>query len=103
MTSKDEAVLQTMAGMLANGLKTQTEPFPESDKEFAAIQSELSQLAPGDLKGKMVVGGFVSHPVGPEHQRCMECIYYLPHQKWCDLPELAVPAEPDWWCRLWRI
>lgn len=23
--------------------------------------------------------------------------------KWCDLPELAVPVEPDWYCKPWRI
>jgi hypothetical protein len=23
--------------------------------------------------------------------------------RWCDLPELAVKVEPDWWCRPWRI
>jgi hypothetical protein len=50
-----------------------------------------------------VVGGFTNHPYGPEQQRCMECMYYLVHHKWCDLPELAVPVEPEWWCRLWRI
>jgi hypothetical protein len=35
--------------------------------------------------------------------RCQECMYYLVHRKWCDLPELFVPVEPDWYCRLWRI
>ena len=65
--------------------------------------SLVGQLEPGDLKSKLVIGGFVDHPYGPEKQRCMECMYYLVHRRWCDLPELAVPVEPDWWCRLWRI
>jgi hypothetical protein len=30
-------------------------------------------------------------------------MYYMVHSKCCDLPELALPVEPDWWCRLWRI
>lgn len=51
----------------------------------------------------MVISGFVDHPYGPDKQRCMECMYYLVHREWCDLPELAVPVDADWWCRLWRI
>jgi hypothetical protein len=30
-------------------------------------------------------------------------MYFLVHRKWCDLPELSVPVEAEWWCRLWRI
>lgn len=100
---KDEVLLQRIADMLAGGLETQTEPFPETEKEFGAILSELRQLAPDDLRSKLVISGFVDHPYGPEQQRCLECMYYLVHRKWCDLPELSVPVEPHWWCRLWRI
>jgi hypothetical protein len=96
-------VLKEIAIMLAAGLKTQVEPFPETDKEFADILVKLRQIDPADLEGKLVISGFVDHPYGPDKQRCMECMYYLVHRKWCDLPELAVPVEPDWWCRLWRI
>jgi hypothetical protein len=32
----------------------------------------------------------------------MECMYFVVHRKWCELPELAWPVEPEWWCRLWR-
>lgn len=99
---KDELIAR-MASMLASGLATLTEPFPETDKEFSDILVELRTLAPDDLKAKLVVGGFTDHPYGPDKQRCMECMYYLVHRRWCDLPELAVPVEPDWWCRLWRI
>ena len=98
-----DALLKTIAKMLANGLVTEVEPFPETGKEFAEILARLRQLDPADLKGKLVIGGFVDHPYGPDRQRCMECMYFLVHRKWCDLPELAVPVDPDWWCRLWRI
>ena len=100
---KDEAFLKIIADILSAGLKTKTEPFPATDKEFGAILVELRQLPADDLKSKLVIGGFVDRPYGPEQQRCMECMYYLVHRKWCDLPELAVPVEPHWWCRLWRI
>jgi hypothetical protein len=100
---KDEALLKRIADMMAAGLETQTEPFPETEKEFGEILTELRQLAPDDLRSKLVISGFVDHPYGPDQQRCFECMYYLVHRKWCDLPELSVPVEHDWWCRLWRI
>lgn len=102
-TEQDEALLKKIGDMLADGLKTQTEPFPETDKEFAGILDELRKLPPDDLEQKLVISGFVDKPYGPDKQRCMECMYYLVHRKWCDLPELSVPVEPEWWCRLWRI
>ena len=103
MASAKSDQLETIAAMLASGLKTKTEPFPETAKEFAGILDELRHLDPNDLEGKLVVGGFVDHPYGPDNLRCLECMYYLVHRRWCDLPELAVPVEPEWWCRLWRI
>jgi hypothetical protein len=101
--SSDEQQLKTITEMLAGGLDTQTEPFPETEREFAEILMELRHLDPDDLKAKLVIGGFVDRPHGPENQRCLECRCYLVHRRWCDLPELAVPVEPEWWCRLWRI
>lgn len=102
MTESDD-VLKKIAALLAGGLKTKTEPFPETEKEFGEILRELRELPPADLKSKLVIAGFLNHPYGDEQYRCMECMYYLVHRKWCDLPELAVPVEADWWCRLWRI
>jgi hypothetical protein len=64
---------------------------------------ELRKLGDDDLVGKLKVSGFVDQPYGEDQARCLECMYYLVHRKWCDLPELAVPVEPEWWCRLWRI
>ena len=102
-SSDDDKLRDTIGGMMAAGLKTQTEPFPETGKEFGNLLDEVRELAPDDLKGKLVLTGFVDKPYGPDQMRCQECMYYLVHRKWCDLPELAVPVEPDWWCRLWRI
>ncbi len=89
--------------ILAGGLKTTTEPFPETDKQFAEIVNELREIPAENIQKKLVIAGFVDHPFGEDQYRCMECMYYLVHRKWCDLPELAVPVEPEWWCRLWRI
>ena len=101
--SDDDRLREQIGGLMANGLKTQTEPFPETDKEFGALLAEVRELAADDLQGKLVLTGFVDKPYGPDQMRCQECMYYLVHRKWCDLPELAVPVEADWWCRLWRI
>lgn len=100
---EENKLRQKIEQMLGNGLRTQTEPFPENDKEFAQLLTQLRELPPGDLEGKLVLGGFTDKPYGPDQMRCQECMYYLIHRKWCDLPELSVPVEPDWWCRLWRI
>lgn len=104
MHSDQENKLREKIGrMLADGLKTQTEPFPENDTQFGQLLAGLRELDPKDLKAKLVLSGFTDVPYGEDRMRCQECMYYLVHRKWCDLPELAVPVEPDWWCRLWRI
>lgn len=100
---EENELRQKIGQILAGGLKTQTEPFPETDKEFSQLLYQLRDLPADDLQGKLVVSGFTDKPYGPDQMRCQECMYYLIHRKWCDLPELAVPVEPDWWCRLWRI
>lgn len=104
MHGDQEMTLRNQIGMmLANGLQTQTEPFPETDKEFAQLLTQLRDLPANDLKAKLVLSGFTDKPYGSDKMRCQECMYYLVHRKWCDLPELAVPVEAEWWCRLWRI
>ncbi len=102
-THEDDSLRARIAGMLAAGLVTQTEPFPETNREFSSLLDVLAALPQSDLEAKLVVSGFTDKPFGPDQMRCQECMYYLVHRKWCDLPELAVPVEADWWCRLWRI
>ena len=104
MHSDEEAALRERIGkLLAEGLVTQTEPFPEDARAFGNLLAEVRELPPDDLAGKLVISGFTDKPYGEDQMRCQECMYYLVHRKWCDLPELAVPVEPNWWCRLWRI
>jgi hypothetical protein len=99
---KPEDILAAIARMLRDGLATQTEPVPVNDKQLAQILTLLRRTPREDLRQKLEIAGFVDRPHGPDQQRCMECMYFLVHRKWCDLPELAVPVEPEWWCRLWR-
>lgn len=100
----DHATLvQMITDLLTDGLKTQTEPFPENNKEFADILEELRGFSADQLREKLVTSGWLLKPYGEDEMRCQECMYFLVHKRWCDLPELMLPAEPDWWCRLWRI
>jgi hypothetical protein len=94
-----------IGSLLARGLRTTVEPFPETQVEFQAILDELSALDPSDLVGRLDIGGFMPKPmdIAGVHQRCQECIYYLPNRQWCDLPALPVPVKPEWWCRLWKV
>lgn len=94
---------QRITALLNAGLETTVEPFPTTEKEFGEIATELRALDHDDIKGKLIISGFIDHPYGPESWRCADCIYYLANRKWCDLPELALPVEPDWYCRLWRM
>lgn len=95
---------QEIAALLASGLKTEVFPRADTHDDVQAIIARL-RAAGGDLKAKLVIGGFTDHPVehGGIEQPCETCMYYLVHRKWCDLPELDCPVEPDWSCRLWRI
>lgn len=100
----DHATLVKMIeDLLKEGLKTQVEPFPETDREFAGILDELRPLLDDELRAKLVISGWILEPYGEDQMRCQECMYFLVHRRWCDLPELNLPAEPEWWCRLWRI
>jgi hypothetical protein len=99
----DGRIRKLMTEAMANGLQTQTEPFPDLTEDFTALVAECGALDENDIKGKMVLTGWIDKPYGEDNMRCQECMYYLVHRKWCDLPELDLPAEPDWWCRLWRI
>ena len=93
MTTEKESALRAFIGkLLADGLKTLTEPFPETNREFGNLLVALRELPPDDLEAKLVLSGFTDRPYGPDQMRCQECMYYLVHRKWCDLPELAVTS-----------
>jgi hypothetical protein len=98
-----DTLLRMIQDMFADGLVTQVEPFPETDREFSRLLDVLRPLDADALREKLVVSGWLLEPYGPDQMRCQECMYFLVHKRWCDLPELNLPAKADWWCRLWRI
>lgn len=90
--------------MLKEGLETEVFPRADDSDAFQEIIHRL-QTSDGSTKTKLVVAGFTLHPI--EHheieQSCETCMYFLVNKKWCELPELDLPVEPEWSCRVWRI
>ncbi len=101
--SADEDLRHEIGVLLAGGLRTEVEPVPEDSAQAQAILSRMQALPADDLRGRLVLAGLTDHPHGEEQARCNECMYYLLHRRWCELPELDIPVESHWWCRLWRI
>jgi hypothetical protein len=104
MQHDEDAILRDkIRGLLSAGLQTQIAPIPEDNHQFEGLLRELHGLGKDKLTEKLVISGFVDRPYGEEKQSCFDCMYYLVHRKWCALPQLSLPVEPDWWCRLWRV
>jgi hypothetical protein len=101
---KEDAVLRDKIRItLSRGLRTTIEPIPKDNVEFDAILQQLHGLEAHQIEEKLTLSGFVDRPYGKDQQRCFDCMYYSVHRKWCVLPSIGLPVEPDWWCRLWRL
>ena len=100
-----EATRAEIAKLLSDGLKTEAWPRAETSEDVNEIVNRLQVEAGDDLEKKLVVSGFTDYTVEAEdiEQPCETCMYYKVHAKFCDLPELMLPVEPEWSCRLWRI
>ncbi|MBL4629549.1 MAG: hypothetical protein JKY00_16220 [Roseicyclus sp.] len=94
-----------MADLLASDLKTEVWPRAETGDDVNAIVNRLQNEAGDDLVKKLVIAGFTDHTIEIDdmEQPCETRMYFKIHAKFCDLPELMVPVEPEWSCRLWRI
>ena len=101
----DDETRATIAEMLASGLETEVWPRAGTSEEVNEIVARLQVEAGQDLEKKLVIAGFTDHTIEADEieQPCETCMYYKIHAKFCDLPELMVPVEPEWSCRLWRI
>ncbi|MCL2429034.1 MAG: hypothetical protein FWD12_07355 [Alphaproteobacteria bacterium] len=98
----DDVRREQIRSLLAGGLKTQVFPRAYTQDE---IQAVVAKARGATLKGKLEIGGFTLTPVadGDIDQACETCMYYQVHRRYCELPELDLPVEPGWSCRLWRI
>lgn len=103
--AREEALRQEIAAKLKAGLKTEAWPRAETSEMVNEIVARLQNEAGDDLNAKLVISGFTDYTVEADDidQPCETCMYYLLHRKFCDLPELMLPVEPEWSCRLWRI
>ena len=95
---------EEIRSLLAGGLVTEVSPRADTHEEVQAIIARLRQ-ADGGLKSRLTISGFTLTPVMHEgvEQACETCMYYKVHRRYCELPELELPVEPEWSCRLWRI
>ena len=100
MSEQRQAMRERVCALLlAEGLQTRQTPVPRDSQEAGSIEADLRNSV--TLEDKLVIAGYSTAAHG--EQRCAECMYYQVSTHWCVLPALDLPAEPDWWCRLWRI
>jgi hypothetical protein len=100
----DDTVRVWADGLLQFGIDPIIEPSPKTPDEALAIVEELRALHENDLIGRLRISGCSNHGIGEgaRVQRCKECINYHPKRRWCDLPELPIPVDAHWRCRLWK-
>ena len=100
-----DALRRDIAARLKSGLETEVWPRAETSEQFNEIVARLRNEAGDDLEKKLVIAGFTDHVIeaGGIEQPCETCMYYKVHARFCELPELMLPVEPEWSCRLWRI
>ena len=100
-----ESTRAEIAKLLSEGLKTEAWPRAETSEDVNEIVNRLQVEAGDNLEKKLVISGFTDYTVEADdiEQPCETCMYYKVHARFCDLPELMLPVEPEWSCRLWRI
>jgi hypothetical protein len=100
----DDARREEIRALLAGGLATEVFPRADSHEQVQALLARLREEGT-TLERRLVIGGFTLETIVHEEieQPCSTCMYYLVHRRYCELPELDVPVEPEWSCRLWRI
>jgi hypothetical protein len=104
MKADTDAERRRIWAMLSSGLYTEVHPRADSHEQVQALVRRL-RTEGRDLEAKLVIAGVTLAPV--EHndikQACASCMYFAIRQRHCVLPELDLPVEPQWSCRLWRI
>ena len=101
----DGALRANIDNLLRNGLATQWTTRAYTSETVDALRARLQGIAAADLESRLCVAGFTLRPYESEGiaQACESCMYFLIHRKYCSLPELELPVEPQWSCVLWRI
>lgn len=104
-SKQDDELRRQIAELLAGGLETEVFPRAETSDMVNEFTSRLRAEAGDNLEKKLKIGGFTDYMIEVDdiEQPCETCMYYLVHRKYCELPELDLPVEAEWSCRLWRI
>ena len=104
-----DAALRLRIQALLGGLPTEAAHRAYTSEAVAAVTGRLQGLAADDLEAKLALAGFLPAPyIEPDdedgiEQSCATCMYFERHRRFCALPELMLPVEPEWSCVLWRI
>ncbi len=106
--NNDGNLREYLKQLLESGLETKKEPRAYEHQQVLEIIAQLQKISPDDYKNKLIIAGFTLSPYHPaddpdDEQVCETCMYFQVHRKYCELPELMLPVEPEWSCRLWRI
>ena len=104
-STDDDELRNKLKALLASGLPIDIEPRAYDFDQIQQVIAQLQNLEQNDFVKKMVISGFTLEPYGhgEDEQACETCMYYQVHRKFCELPELMLPVEAKWSCRLWRI
>ena len=105
MTRDNDALRRKIADKLKSGLNTEVYPRAGNSEMVNEFITRLQTEAGKDLDKKLIISGFTDHTIEVDEieQPCETCMYYQVHHKFCELPELMLPVQPEWSCRLWRI
>lgn len=104
-TPEDDKLRDEIRQILGDGIDAEVWPRAETTQMVDETVLRLRTEAQDDLTKKLVIAGFTDHTIEADEieQPCETCMYYLVHRKFCDLPELMLPVEAEWSCKLWRI
>ena len=108
MTADNDAVLrERLAQLLESGLQTEWKNRADTSEQVDAVTKRLQQLADDDYPAKLEAAGFTTHPFLPAgadiEESCSTCVRFERIRRFCNLPELAIPVEPEWSCVVWRL
>ena len=104
-SAEDKELRATVTQALQSGLETEIWPRAETSEMVNELIGRLSvKPTPGVIE-KLKISGFTDYTIEADEieQPCETSMYYLTHRRFCNLPELMLPVEPEWSCRLWRI
>ena len=105
----DDILRDKLRQLLKEGLKTEVEPRAYDSETVNQLVNRLQAISPDRYADKLIVAGVTLTPYAPPEedddlkQSCETCMYFVIHRQFCELPELHMPVEKDWSCRLWRI